>query len=515
MKHLISGLLILSSLSVFAGNLSDSIPYPFYEVQKTVDGKDNKIQLLDHGVASLQKRIDIIRNAKTNIEVEYFIYATDTSAKLLTLELVDAAKRGVKVRMLIDKSMAVFVFNEFYAKALSVHGIEVSYYNASPLIQVSSINFRNHRKLISVDDKFAITGGRNVEDDYYDLSPDFNFLDRDIYVEGPIVKTIRDSFDEYFNSMVTEKAILPEKPASIITKKVKRLGGKVAYNKEVDNSKNVKIYEDKIKVAEDFLVRTSDDETLLQSISSEGTPILNLTEIYSCPEITYSTDRPGGTFWRRLVDDYSDDYRYLRKTLFDKVNAVDKGVLLSSPYLINNGYSQSLMKSLMDRGLDITTYTNSLASTDAVYVAANLYKDISAWAKSGINIYLHSGEYIDQDGIVNKKVKTAKWGTHSKTHIYDYIDDTQSEIMVGTYNIDNRSNHYNSEMAIFCKGNIRLTKELRYSMLSRMNEGMKVDSDLTATTKTGKKVEIYGANKDDLMLMRLISLPSWLLRPLL
>ncbi len=520
-KLLTLSLLLSSSVACFntaladSKLLSDTIPYPFYSVHKTSEGKSNKLMVLNSGIAALEKRLEMIKSAKNNIEVEYFIYGTDTSSRLFTQELVKAAKRGVTVRILIDKSAAVFEFDAYYAKALKEENIEVKYYNAAPLLQFSTINFRNHRKLLSVDDKIAITGGRNIEDDYFDISPEFNFIDRDVYIEGPMAKTMRESFDLFFVSDVTVLPDFPTRPVDRVMKTIKRAGGKIKFRRMVDNSKAVNAYLARTNKAQDLITISADDIKNRKRVAELADPILDKKSLNVCPELTFSTDRPGGTFWRRLVDDYSDDYRFLRKTLFDKVGAVDKKVLISSPYMINNGYSRDLMGSILDRGVDLDLYTNSLASTDAVYVAANLYKDVIGWVDMNVDVYIHDGKYMDvaTNKTFSPGVKNAKWGTHSKSHIY--YDSNYTEVMIGTYNIDNRSNHYNTEMAIFCKGSDAITKEVEASIDYRMKNGYKVNPDFSATDKDGNTVSVMGANKDDKMLMYLIALPSWLLKPLL
>lgn len=492
MKYLILfGLLSFNAIAA-QSELSDMIPFPFYDVQKVTEGKTNKLMIIDSGVAAFEKRVEMIRAAKEHIEVEYFIYALDESSKLLTQELVAAAKRGVKVRILIDKSAAVFEFNKYYAKALHEQNIEVRYYNSAALYRISSIQFRNHRKLLSVDDRLAMTGGRNIENDYFDMSPEFNFTDTDVYLEGPMAKTMRLSFDKYFEDKISERPKLPKRPR---------------------REKAIANYQKKMDKARAFLVRTAEDEVLLDKVTSVGKKVLAQNKLRVCPETTYSTDRPGGNFWTRLVKRYSDDYRFLRKTLFDKINRADKSVILASPYMINNRYSRELMHDLIDRNVDIQLYTNSLASTDAVYVAANLYLDVKSWANKGIKIHIHDGKYLDETPVIDESIKGAKWGTHTKAHIYE--SQNFSEIMVGTYNIDNRSNHYNSEMAIFCKGSDELTADLKESIERRMNHGYEITAEGKAINKDGKEVDVMGADTDNKLLMKLITFPSWLLKFLL
>jgi putative cardiolipin synthase len=536
MKNIFITGLMLSSMLVGTGYantsstesaalLSNTIPYPFYDVQKSSEGKLNRMMVLNSGIGSLEKRLELIEKATKTIEVEYFIYGTDDSSRLITQALVKAAKRGVKVRMLIDKSKAIFVFDEWYAKALSEvkengGSIEVRYYNSAALWRISSINFRNHRKLITVDDKFAITGGRNIEDDYYDLSEEFNFLDRDVYISGDMALTLRESFDQFFEDKISEIPTLPQRPSDKIKKTIRRANGRITKRVMVDNKNAVDEYVAKITTIRNFITENSEDEILRQKIKEIGSEVLVNKKMHTCPEMTYSSDRPGadlwsgGNYWMRDITDYSDKYRNLRKTLFDKVSAADKKIIISSPYMINNDYSSELMESIIKGGVEIDMYTNSLASTDAVYVAANLYIYAERWANLGINVFVHDGNYLEEGaGVISPGVKTAMWGTHSKTQVYESEDYT--EVMIGTYNVDNRSNHYNTEMAIFCKGSEEIADEVKNSIAHRVRNSYQIHGDGTATNKNGDSVSVLGANEENKDSMRRMTAPSWLLKFLL
>lgn len=517
-------ILLLIMVTVFSANhadailLSEVIPHPYYDVQKTSEGQENYLKVLNSGIASLQARIDLIRSAQKSIEVEYFIYGLDDASKILSIELANAAKRGINVRILVDKSMMVFELDPYYAKAMKEVGITVRYYNTAPTYRVSTINFRNHRKLLVVDDKFALTGGRNIGDDYFDLSSKYNFLDRDVIIEGPIVSTIRESFDEFFNHKISKTPAYPKAPPAFINKKIRRTGTRIKLTKKVENTEKVKLFENKMRTARTFLQPNEKTQELLHKIEHISRPILDAQASHLCPEITFSTDRPGGNFKTRLFDNYSDNYRYLRKTLFDKLSQVNDKLMLSSPYILNNEESREIMQLLLDRKVDITLYTNSLASTDAVYVAANLYRDVFKWARMGMRTFIHTGEFVSEAETINDEVKSARWGTHSKTHIYESIDEAGnqiSEIMIGTYNIDNRSNYYNTEMAVFCKGNPELTNEVKKSAFNRIDEAFEIHPNKTATNKSGEKVSTYGVNPTNVRLMKLIALPSYLFKFLL
>lgn len=493
MKSFLALLALFVCLSANAqALLSDDIPHPFYAVHSQ---SENKVMPIHNGYAALQLRLEMIRRAKKNVEAEYFIYNVDLAGKIFTRELVAAAKRGVKVRILIDRSMPIFVFNEYFVDELVKQGIEVKYYNTAPLYKISTIQFRNHRKLLTVDDEEAITGGRNIGDDYFDLSLEFNFNDRDIYVKGPLAKVMRESFDAYFDHKISKKPKSPRKPGKM-AKSSWRLS-----------------HAEKLASAQTFLIETDEETHIREQLSKVGGKILANSTLYVCPVATFSSDGPGATFFSRLSHMYDERYRFLRKTLFDKLAAVDKSVILSSPYMINNRKSRAVMNGILEKGVEITLYTNSLASTDAVYVAANLYKDMFTWRRRGMKVFLHDGTWPVEDIDLPEGAKKAVWGTHDKTQVYETHKYT--EVMIGTYNIDNRSNFYNSEMAVFCRGNDEFTKNVKDDIFQRAHQGIEINEDGSATDRAGERHSVYGSSKRGLLLMKMLALPSWLLKFLL
>jgi len=171
------------------------------------------------------------------------------------------------------------------------------------------------------------------------------------------------------------------------------------------------------------------------------------------------------------------------------------------------------MGHLIRNNVDINVYTNSLGSTDAVYVAANLYLYIKKWAQAGIKIYLHDGKFLHDAPAMNEEAELATWGTHDKTQVYE--SSSHTEVMIGTYNIDNRSNFYNTEMALFCRGNDELSRDVKESIMARARKGLFIRQDGTAVDSTGVIRGIHAASKKKVLMMKFITLPSWLLNFLL
>src|SRR3954466_7841991 len=159
----------------------------------------------DQGAASFDRRLQLVASARKSIALEFFIYAVDDASRLLTQALIKKAREGVQVRILVDFSAPVFELKPAYARLLGEAGVQVRYYNTSALYRLVSTQHRSHRKLLIIDDDTVLTGGRNIENDYFDLSDHYNFLDSDLEVSGPIVKTVLQSFDVYWNSRLASE----------------------------------------------------------------------------------------------------------------------------------------------------------------------------------------------------------------------------------------------------------------------------------------------------------------------
>jgi putative cardiolipin synthase len=482
--------LILSCLCTqsFGENVTpekDLYPYRMSSLNK------NEMQIINNGTAALYARIDMIRRATTSLDLEYFIFNPDSSGRIVVRELKKAADRGVKVRILIDKSLAVFQMDEYYAKVLKDQGIEIRYYNAAGIARISSVQFRNHRKLFVRDGVEAITGGRNIADDYFNLATTFNFLDRDIWVEGELVKAMKDSFELYWKSDIVEI------PSGVRTP-VQYRSGQAAHKSKDESVYRMALAEHKKKLlaANDFISAHDEDDKHLAFILDYGKKALSSTHKYNCPEAVFATDREGASFVERVNSkNYNQNYRLLRKEIASWMSKVDHEVLLDSPYFLNDKNSDSVVDELLARDKKITIFTNSLASTDAVYVSTVFSDSVKKFTKNeNFNAYISRGGFSNESELFSDEVRKSEWGTHSKTIVYN-----KDSFMIGTFNIDNRSNFYNTEMAIFCSGSPELTNDVLSNIHIRMKnsrhlnkEGKPDDgTDLLEGTSFKKKLIYY------------------------
>ncbi|HEY6123486.1 MAG TPA: phospholipase D-like domain-containing protein, partial [Steroidobacteraceae bacterium] len=168
-------------------------------------------RLLVEGTEAFVARMQSARMASRSIDVQTYIWHADLTGKFLAWQLLESADRGVRVRLLVDDMDARAKSAHF--AALAAHpNIEVRAFNPfasrnGTLSLVSEgarnfkrINRRMHNKTWIADNRFAIVGGRNLGDEYFGASDEFNFVDLDFGMIGPVVRDASASFDRYWNS---------------------------------------------------------------------------------------------------------------------------------------------------------------------------------------------------------------------------------------------------------------------------------------------------------------------------
>lgn len=168
-------------------------------------------RLLVDGESAFNLRVAMIRRATRSLDLQTYAIAPDDTGRGLLRELRDAAARGVRVRLLVDDLHAGEV--QPLLAGLAAHaGVEVRLFNPLPLRlggtvarvlgslhEFGRINRRMHNKLLVADNSLAITGGRNVADEYFMHDEDANFIDLDVLAAGPVVPELSRVFDRYWN----------------------------------------------------------------------------------------------------------------------------------------------------------------------------------------------------------------------------------------------------------------------------------------------------------------------------
>src|ERR1700688_3797109 len=170
------------------------------------------VRLLTSGEEALAGLIALADHAERTLDIQYYIIHQDDSARILLHHVRLAADRGVRVRVLVDDLNTAGEDRRFMH--LSEHAnVEVRVFNPFPggrfakwtrfvasATDIRRINHRMHNKLFVADNALAITGGRNIGDQYFTRDLQSNFIDLDVVAAGAIVPELSASFDAFWNS---------------------------------------------------------------------------------------------------------------------------------------------------------------------------------------------------------------------------------------------------------------------------------------------------------------------------
>lgn len=421
------------------------------------------IELINDGLVSLQRRIELIESAQQSLELEFFIYELDTAARIITTKLVEAAGRGVRVRLLVDFSAPVFKLGPQYAKALQNRGVEVRYYNTAGLYRFVSAQHRSHRKLLIADGQRAITGGRNIGDDYFNLSSHYNFLDSDILIEGSVVASMRSSFDHYWDAPLA-------------------------------------VHADEVEVASggfnDSLFQSDDNLTgLLGEIGESVASYKNAGTQHTCNDVSFVTDYSGMSAYNRQVF----------KRLVEFLGEARTELVGESPYFILRKDGLSLLKEMSARGIRQTYLTNSLASTDAWYTSSAMTFSLSGLRDAQIDMRVYDGGQPENVARAGQR-GSLRWGVHAKRAVID-----GKHIVLGTYNVDPRSANFNSELMVICRNNPELASEMLADINARIERSHTLFNEQSGAVATLTRGADFGQKMRFILAMPIVYIFDFLL----
>ena len=434
----------LLSLTLQLVNAAENSDYPF--VSRSTG--PHEVTLLNDGSSSFYKRIEMIKKAKKSIVMEYFIFNHDLAGKIMVHELAKKVKEGVEVEILVDNFSVAAQLTPHHSSELRKRGIKIKYFNPLPFINAVKTNYRNHRKLFLVDDESYIVGGRNIGDDYFDLSERYNFLDRDAVFVGPSAKDARVAFDIFFKSKHSQIVKRPPMPTlnqleflrssqSQRGRMLQELRAKVRRWKE-DRSKG-----------KDFFRFSKSEVEKIKLLYKIGKNTFANEYTGKCSSIEMVSDRP-------LLGPSNDDKRIARKFIYRYLENAQSEINIDSPYFILNEELIEIISNRLSSGVEVSLLTNGIYSTDALPVAAVFNHYLKSWIEKGLSPSVYSGKnLLDETFYVSEKVANTRWGTHSKTLS---IDGDLS--VIGSYNFDPRSAVYSMELMVACHGNKGLAQAI-------------------------------------------------------
>lgn len=438
-------------LALFIGLLSSSL------FARTMHLKDShhELTVLNHGHAALIARLELIETAKKSIEWESYEFWPGKSTRLLLQALERRAKEGVEVRVLLDKLAMNKVHLAYTFKELSERGIKIKIFNTKLLARP---DFRTHRKILVVDRERAIVGGRNIGDHYMELGEEYNFLDRDVLIEGEIAQTISDSFLDFFQSKWAD-----ERPnfVSIITNPrfERDRRGSASYRNWWRKKRSEK-FQGEIK---NLFIGNKSDETLKSNLLNfeeehfppreELGPLVGIRG--ECRDVSWASNSYGPKI--------GYDPKYL---LNSRIAKIRNEFFFDTPIFTPSREQRKLFNDLLKRKVGITVYSNGLLSSDLDLIAAG-NADIRKWAGSGAKLYVHTAKALDGRPLIDERARKGIFGVHSKTYLFD-----RDAFAITSYNWDNRSEDINLETVFICENSPELQSQIRENMESRLKESL-------------------------------------------
>jgi putative cardiolipin synthase len=374
--------------------------------------------LIEDGEEALNWRLALIDEAKHSLDIQYYLWYADDSGRLIFKRVLEAAKRGVRVRFITDGIL--WVGRGGAAAAIDAHpNIDVRIFN--PWEQSNSkrslksaqwlerVNYRMHNKLIVADNHIAVLGGRNLGNEYFGLNRTFNFLDLDVLGIGPMARQASALFDHYWNSplMVAGSAFFEDTPIEDL------IEGERANLEVLENS--------------DRLQRFALDR---QNWSGR---------LASLPDKLY----PGKS---TVVYDTLQGNRISRQMAivipaFTKT--VKREILICNAYLIPDEDMLARAHRVAQRGVNIRILTNSLASQDMPAVNSHYGPLRKPILETGAELYELKPDAAAKVQADTPPVVSEFVGLHTKGAVID-----RTRVFIGSFNLDPRSRELNTEMGI-------------------------------------------------------------------
>ena len=163
---------------------------------------DNQFQLLIDGTAFFEDWLAHVASAQSQIDVELYLVSSGNSADRVEQALTAAAQRGVQVRCLFDGFGSRRFLKEQRSRLLAA-GIELRFYNPLHWTQGVQNFYRDHRKILLIDQRIAYIGGAGLTDQFWDPEAEFcEWHEVMVRVQGPVVADWQNLFDYQWNSCI-------------------------------------------------------------------------------------------------------------------------------------------------------------------------------------------------------------------------------------------------------------------------------------------------------------------------
>ncbi len=397
--------------------------------------------VLDRGEQSLLARAWLVDNARRSIEVQYFIWSTDNIGTLAAEALLRAAERGVRVRVIVDDLLIDAPDKTLLALAKHPR-IDIRIYNpvhsVGTPVQKRVVNIatdfrganqRMHDKTFIVDGELAITGGRNMADEYYDYDHEYNFRDRDVLVLGDVVRDMQASFERFWASDI-----------SVPVEELYDGLGLMQKHVTVADAEVQAIYRELGRYAADPANFAPEVRAAIRDIPA-GFATLAAQIVWG--RVEFVSDLPGKNVARTGLGGGG----LTTSALAALLDGARREVLIQSPYLVLSDQALELFARVRSRGVRVRISTNSLASTDNLQAFSGYRSQRRRLLEMGLEIHEYRPDPAIQEQVMQRyaalRAEAPVFALHAKTMVVD-----GEAVYIGTYNLDPRSENLNTEVGV-------------------------------------------------------------------
>jgi putative cardiolipin synthase len=383
-------------------------------------------RLLSDGTEAFLARMQSARRATRSLDVQTYIWHADLTGAYLGYVLVEAADRGVRVRLLVD-DLDARSRNDGFA-ALAAHpNIEVRLFNpwasrrgalaqlVEGLFSFKRINRRMHNKSWIADNRIAIVGGRNVGDEYFGAGDDLNFVDLDFAMLGPVVRDVSATFDRFWNSPSAYPMEVLD-AGKVTEEALERLRATLAGRADA--------------ARESGYARALRGQDIVEQMLAGDRP-MQWTSGYE-----FVSDDPAKvTMKKRDVK-----RTHVGVALVPMIEAASERVAVISPYFVPGEAVTVGFSGLVAAGKPVRVLTNSLVANDVAAVHGGYSRYRRALLEGGVQLWELKPA---GDGPDSSVLGSSGASLHTKAFVVD-----GKKLFVGSYNLDPRSTWLNCEQGV-------------------------------------------------------------------
>ena len=390
-------------------------------------------RLITIGAEGFAARMQMIDAAERTLDLQYFIVRGDTTGRLLTTALLRAADRGVRLRVLLDDGETAA--GDEQVLALAAHPqVEIRIFNPfayrgnSRLVRavefvfsVSRLDYRMHNKLFVADNASALVGGRNIGDQYFQIDPDEQFADDDVFVVGPAVQKLSNTFDEFWNDArsIPVAALQGGKPSEAALVKHRALLAEQWQQAQTNKVPHV-------------------------TLAASGEPWTGMIEgrlplVWSAAQVV--SDSPA----KKDVAGGSRIGRLMYEPIAQAARAATSELLLITPYFVPTAEEMQLLTDLRQRNVRVRILTNSLESNNQLAAHSGYMHYRVPLLQAGVEVHEVRALLGNTRGSGQTAAISAygNYGLHAKMFVID-----RQKLFIGSMNIDQRSVRLNTEVGL-------------------------------------------------------------------